>query len=61
MMLLDRFNKGQHSPRTAQSFGDKLATFSPQSLARNFSDEVKLPGSFISERTILFHDDRIRR
>lgn len=54
MMLMDPFHKGQHSPRKAQSIGDKLAAFSFRSLARNLSNEENLFGSFISQRISIF-------
>lgn len=54
VMLMDPFHKGQHSPRKAQSIGDKLAAFSFRSLARNLSDEETLFGSFISQRISIF-------
>lgn len=61
MMLMDPFDKGQQSPRKAQSFGDKLAAFLSRSLARFLSDEVNLSGSFISQRTSILQDVRASR
>ena len=60
VMLLDRLTKGQQSPRKSIFSGGNFASFSHKPFARTFSDEVKLPTSFLLESTVLLCDGRKR-